>query len=311
MSGGRASLARLARVRSEDPELERVLSEARMKLERGLARSEAGCIDGSRAPARALEVLLHVRAGLEEILADELGRDVPSGGARPGSSTNCPNPTSRFALPRAHVLALRIPARARERRCRRRGRRVGFGAFERPRDGRFFSTFTRGPIRYRIEWADAGKKRGATFRAAEAVARVRPALVNDPQNALWEVVVSEKPAKSGSRVYVEIWPRALPDPRFEYRKKTLPASSHPTIAAALARVAGVVKDDVIWDPFVGAGGELVERSLLGPYARMFGTDIAPEALSAARREPRCRSRRTVRALRGGRPVASRRRKPRR
>src|SRR4029079_2020829 len=80
----------------------------------------------------------------------------------------------------------------------------------------------------------------------------------------------------------ELWPSALRDPRFAYRKRTLPASSHPTISAALARVAGVVAGDVVWDPFVGAGGELVERALLGPYATLLGTDDDAAALEAAR-----------------------------
>ena len=41
-------------------------------------------------------------------------------------------------------------------------------------------------------------------------------------------------------------------------------------------------DDVVWDPFVGAGAELVERGLLGPAAMLLGTDLEPAALDAAR-----------------------------
>jgi tRNA G10 N-methylase Trm11 len=62
----------------------------------------------------------------------------------------------------------------------------------------------------------------------------------------------------------------------------VPAASHPTIAAALARTAGVRADDVVWDPFCGSGGELVERSLLGPCRRLIGSDVDPRALEAAR-----------------------------
>jgi tRNA G10 N-methylase Trm11 len=110
---------------------------------------------------------------------------------------------------------------------------------------------------------------------------VRSGLVNDPTAALWEAVVSAGEDESGEVVRLELWPRGLVDERFSYRRATLPASSHPTTAAALARVAGVVASDVVWDPFVGAGTELVERALLGPYADLYGSDIDGRALDAA------------------------------
>ncbi|WP_143140219.1 HEAT repeat domain-containing protein [Nannocystis exedens] len=71
------------------------------------------------------------------------------------------------------------------------------------------------------------------------------------------------------------------DPRFSYRSGDVPAASHPTIAAALARLAEVRPDDVVWDPFVGSGLELCERGLLGPAAALLGTDLDPRALAVA------------------------------
>ncbi|WAS94349.1 HEAT repeat domain-containing protein [Nannocystis punicea] len=71
------------------------------------------------------------------------------------------------------------------------------------------------------------------------------------------------------------------DPRFAYRSGDVPAASHPTIAAALARLAEVRPDDVVWDPFVGSGLELCERGLLGPAAALLGTDVDPRALAVA------------------------------
>lgn len=62
----------------------------------------------------------------------------------------------------------------------------------------------------------------------------------------------------------------------------MPAASHPTVAAALARIAAVRGDDVVWDPFVGSGAELVERALLGPYQSLIGSDIDAHALQAAK-----------------------------
>jgi hypothetical protein len=38
---------------------------------------------------------------------------------------------------------------------------------------------------------------------------------------------------------------------------------------------------VVWDPFTGSGLELVERGLLGPYARLIGSDLDPKALATA------------------------------
>jgi hypothetical protein len=140
-----------------------------------------------------------------------------------------------------------------------------------------FETFTRGPIRWRLEWANAGHRRAGTLRVARAIAARRPQLVNDPREAPWEAVVHERE----DRVTVELWPVGLVDPRFAYRVRTVPASSHPTIAAALARVGGVKRDDVVWDPFVGAGAELIERARLGPYRELIGTDVDKDALAAA------------------------------
>ncbi len=114
---------------------------------------------------------------------------------------------------------------------------------------------------------------------ARLIAERDPELVNDPTSSLWELVVETE----RRFVDVAIAPRALEDPRFAWRLEDVPAASHPTIAAALARVAGVRPDDIVWDPFVGAGAELVERALLGPYRSLEGTDTDAPALAHARR----------------------------
>ena len=145
-----------------------------------------------------------------------------------------------------------------------------------------FTRFTRGPLRYRLSWAAGGRKRSLNFRVAAAVSAARPDLFNDPTQAPWEVVVSERSGKQGSRIFVELWPQGLADPRFAYRRHALFASSHPTIAAALARASGARPDDVVWDPFTGSAMELVERALLGPYASLHGTDTDASAIERAR-----------------------------
>src|SRR5207237_593373 len=130
-------------------------------------------------------------------------------------------------------------AAARRRRARRRRRRspaapqpaaaagardpeallaTVVAALTSPEAWALFSRFTEGPIRYRVEWADAGHRRALTFRVAAAVAARRPELVNDPTDSLWEAVVRERP-----HVSVELWPRGLDDPRFAYRRAHVPA----------------------------------------------------------------------------------------
>jgi 23S rRNA G2445 N2-methylase RlmL len=63
----------------------------------------------------------------------------------------------------------------------------------------------------------------------------------------------------------------------------LPASSHPSIAAALALAAGFRRDEVVWDPFVGSGTELIERARLGPCRAIYGCDVDEAAIAAAGR----------------------------
>ncbi len=140
------------------------------------------------------------------------------------------------------------------------------------------TALTQGPVRYRLAFAGGGKRRASVFAIAEAVAALDPLLVNDPSDATWQIEVRER----GDRVAVE-WAPSLEDPRFAYRGGDVPAASHPAIAAALAYLAGAKPDDVVWDPFVGSGLELCERSLRGPYALLVGTDLDPAALEIARK----------------------------
>jgi 23S rRNA G2445 N2-methylase RlmL len=277
--GGARSLARLEAFVAGDPETARVLSEARMKLQRDLARGDASDIDGERAPEQALAVHFHCRAGLEALVERELPREFEARAVGPAlvaarlSGALASVFQSRVAT---HVgfplpeIALSVPEALEGEVVR---------ALTSQAARTVLSTFTRGPIRYRLHWSDAGHRRGLTYRVASAVGACCPELVNDPQASLWEARVSV----AGSRLRVELCPRRLHDPRFAYRVADVPAASHPSIAAALAMTAGVRAADVVWDPCVGSGLELAERGLLGAYAELWGTDIAPSALSAARR----------------------------
>lgn len=271
--GGPASLAALRAERTDDAELRRIVSEAMVKLERTTARSDEGRIDpAARVDA---DVWFHCRSGIERILEEELGegsRVVGPGivGRRmrgPLGGLFSARTALRFGFP------LRVPERADSLEAR------VIGAVTSDESVALLRSLTHGAIRYRIEWASAGHRRAATYRVASAISEKRPELRNDPTQSLWELVVSDRDGITT----VEAWPKALLDPRFPFRVADVPASSHPTLAAALAHVAGVRRHEVVWDPFVGAGAELIERARLGPVHAMYGCDTEARAIEAAKK----------------------------
>ncbi len=83
---------------------------------------------------------------------------------------------------------------------------------------------------------------------------------------------------------VFIRPRDVPDTRFAYRKRALPASIHPVQAACLARYAlsfvSAARPRTL-DPFCGSGTLLFELERAVPTA-LIGVDISERALDAAR-----------------------------
>jgi 23S rRNA G2445 N2-methylase RlmL len=280
--GGPASAPILAEAsRAEDPELARIAGRARMMVDRTASRVDRGRIDDAKAPERPVDVECYARRGLEELLAQEL-RGAPglaevrvlAPGRVRARLTGAPRSlfASRTMLSYAFPLATESIAEG-----------------ETPEEGVaralvsdearvVFASFTSGAPRYRIAWAGGGHRRAATWNLVRAVAERRPDLTNDPTASLWEVVIAE----AGGFVDVALAPRGIDDPRFAWRQADVPAASHPTIAAALARVAGTRDDDVVWDPFVGSGSELVERARLGAFASLRGSDVEPRALAAAR-----------------------------
>jgi precorrin-6B methylase 2 len=143
---------------------------------------------------------------------------------------------------------------------------------------RLLRTLTAGTPRLRFSVPEAGHRRALLWSITEAMQAGAPDILVDPEGATWDVWLM------GSTSVETLWlvPRTFTDPRFTYRKADVAASSHPTVAAALAHVLGVNDNAVIWDPFVGSGLELIERARLGPYRALFGTDISENALRTAR-----------------------------
>ncbi|HEX4449613.1 MAG TPA: methyltransferase [Kofleriaceae bacterium] len=133
--------------------------------------------------------------------------------------------------------------------------------------------WTRGPVRWRLD-VGAGKQRATIWKVAKLVRDAAPMLINDPTSTTWDIAIEAD--------HLELRPRRVVDPRFAYRVADVPAASHPTVAAALAFVAGARPGDRVWDPFCGSGLELIERAKLGPVATLAGTDLADAALAAAR-----------------------------
>ncbi|NUP12468.1 MAG: methyltransferase [Polyangiaceae bacterium] len=273
--GGERARAALAALDVNDPSLAR----ARLIAERmGLRGARPAGANVGAALEVERRIVLACRRGLEPFVAEEVESLAPRARGRITSSEG------RVELPWSGALAQLAAVRT--------ALRVGV-TFAAPRAAReetaaiadllvspdvrdVLRRMTEAPIRFRLAWADGGKRRGATWSVAEAVRASAAELVNDPTESDWEVVVHIDEA----RVAIDLFPR-FEDSRFTYRGGDVPAASHPTIAAALARVAGVRDDDVVWDPFVGSGLELCERARLGGFRSLVGTDVDEAALRRA------------------------------
>ena len=276
-AGGPAADALLAGAPATDTELARVVANARLLLARRHSRSGESAIITDRRLGTRVPVLLRARSGLAELLTDELR---PLGAARATSD-------SVVELDFDGALADLFVART----ALELGVRIELTAHAEPdlpdavaralasdTARHVLASWTHGAPRYRLSFAGGGHRRALVFRIAAAVGRTTPELVNDPRSASWELVVVDRPPAP----HLVLVPRAYEDPRFSYRRRDVRAASHPTIAAALARTAGARPDDVVWDPFLGSGLELVERARLGAFRTLLGSDIDEEALDAAR-----------------------------
>lgn len=264
--GGAASHEFLKGASSDDPELERRRTRALLMLERSATRDLSATIDIDRPLPSPATLVLACRRGLAWVLLDE---------ARARGD---------FRAPSGHEVVTTWSGALRPLLELRTALSVGFEAkLQSPGDDGIVAALTglapllaavsSGVPRFRLSWPK-GHQRARSFRIAEGLDPTR--LINDPRAAPFEAQIDEP----NRRVVVVVRPDD--ELRFSYRGRDVPAASHPTIAASLARVAGVRADDVVWDPFVGSGLELCERGLLGPFAKLIGTDTSDDALRAAR-----------------------------
>jgi predicted RNA methylase len=242
-----------------DTQTERVRREAVRRIERTASREAPSRIAAERELAGDVDVELRCREGLEAILAGEIGGIVLAAG-RVSTKTRSLRKLTVSRTWTAVALVLH------------RGKGAD-AATVIAASAPLLRSLTEGAVRWRVEWIGEGHKRAATRELADRVSTAD--FVNDPIASDWEIEV-------GAQGIFAI-PKSWDDARFAYRVADVPAASHPTIAAALARVAGPREDDVVWDPFVGSGVELVERARLGPYRSLLGTDTDDRALAAAKK----------------------------
>jgi 23S rRNA G2445 N2-methylase RlmL len=267
--------------RADDPELARIAQRAAMMVERTASRAERGAIDASRSAAGPIDVALVARRGLEDVVAEEASTVRALAGVRvagPGYVRAQLTGAMQALFAVRTMLGLRLPLATEWVRDGEREEEAVARAVASDAARTAFATWTAGPVRYRIAWEGGAHRRAATWAVAAAVAKRAPELINDPTGSLWEVLVQTK----RRFVDVSLVPRGLDDPRFAWRRGDVPAASHPTIAAALARVAEPRADDVVWDPFAGSGAELIECARLGRCRTLVGSDIDPRALTVAR-----------------------------
>jgi 23S rRNA G2445 N2-methylase RlmL len=273
--GGSASREFLNAVQSDDAELTRLLGRARLMLARTAQRETPGRILLDRKLPREQRLVFRCRAGLARILAAEAAAVTESEIRNPTcvgfrwSGTAAELLRVRTALDFGIVLKLEQARSEEESIARTLLRDDALGAMQ---------AWTSGTPRFRLSFVAAGHRRAQIWKIAEHISKLSSAIVNDSTDSTWEALVSES--------QVLLVPTGFEDPRFAYRKADVPAASHPTLAAALARTAQVVTDDVVWDPFVGSGLELIERARLGPFKRLYGSDLESTALEAARQNLR-------------------------
>jgi len=140
-----------------------------------------------------------------------------------------------------------------------------------------FAALTEGSIRYRLDYVEKGHQRGAVRQVATRAYALCPEILNDASEAPWSVDLHP----TGHGISVELRPKITPDPRLYYRTDDVWAASHPPLAACMARVAGRVDNEIVWDPFCGSGVELIECALRGGVKKVFGTDLDAQAITIA------------------------------
>ena len=255
------------------------------KIRASVARQQnAGSVrmDAVLAKVPGLKLHLRCRAGLESIVADELRESEARRGkfhvVEVRGTCVVVEPKEAFSLAELYrhrcfdtasfVLGLvRNPTTSAA---------IGTlaGIIASPLTEKLMSSLTDGALRYRLAMLAEGNHDAAVAKVTKLAYELNPRLLNDAREAPWSVDVLFNEISAS----VELRPKISPNPRLYYRTDVIDAASHPPLAACLARLAGRLPDEVVWDPFCGSGLELVETALLGGVRQVIGTDIDPAAL---------------------------------
>jgi len=262
-----------------------LLPQTEQKVKASLARSQrpsAICMAGILSDFAGLRIHLRGRRGLEKMVRDEAEAYIQTHGkfrvANISDGLVALEPVAPFAL--TDLYALRcfgtagfvptsIPADSADGLAQ---------VITSPLSRRVLQAFTDGAIRYRLNFIAKGHQRSAVRLLADRVYALCPEILNDARSVTWTLDIY--PGERGHSV--ELRPNLTPDPRFYYRRGDVPAASHPQLAACMARLAGRVENEIVWDPFCGSGLELVESALLGGVHGIHGTDLSAEAIAIAR-----------------------------
>ncbi len=136
-----------------------------------------------------------------------------------------------------------------------------------------------GPFGLRLELRTEILDRGA-FASMFFATLPKAAFINAPSSYDVELraIQKDETATLMLRLY------GFSDPRFSYRSEAVPASMHPTAAAAILYAHRDLMDPEhsVLDPFCGAGTLLIERARIMGARSLTGLDISPAAWRIAR-----------------------------
>jgi 23S rRNA G2445 N2-methylase RlmL len=140
-----------------------------------------------------------------------------------------------------------------------------------------------GRLKFRVITRVAGEHE---FRRAEFQRAIERGL-SERSDHSWRLVDAD--------AEVEFWATLIGDELFlalrlsdeslrqrDYKVAHIPGSLRPSVAAALGLLSRARPDDIVLDPFCGAGTILIERAHLARYQLLLGGDTDPSALEAAR-----------------------------
>jgi predicted RNA methylase len=119
-----------------------------------------------------------------------------------------------------------------------------------------------------------GVTRSFLWEFAEKLMAMDCGLINDGRDPHWEMELVGR--------QVILVPRKYKDERFSWRSSQVDGSSDPTIAAAIVTMAEIKVDETVYDPFCGAGTEIILANRMTGAQKLFGTDIDGDAITAAR-----------------------------